>query len=192
MPHPHLTLSPTIVYLGELPHEGRQFIYTEQSAELTPALQDLIGKNAYRVEIEIKPMGNVFSASGTIKSGLDELCSLCAMEFVQPVNETFNEILVIQNRPAEGHQARVNHSSELNLNGPECTELPDDKFVIGDFIHELVALSRPIKPLAKSDCDQSCENYQDAVRKGWLTPPDDKSFKNANPFAGLAKVKLNS
>ena len=192
MPHPHLTLSPTVIYLSELPPEGRRFTYTEQSGELTSALKELIGKNPYRVEIEIKPMGNVFSAVGTVTSGLDELCSLCALEFIQPVKENFNEILVIQNRPTEGHQARVNHSSELNLDGPECTELTDDQFIIGDFIHELVALSRPIKPLGKSNCDQSCENYQDAVRKGWLTPQNDKDFKPESPFSQLAKIKLNS
>ncbi|MGE0764225.1 MAG: YceD family protein [Bdellovibrionales bacterium] len=192
MPHPHLALSPTVIYLNELPQEGRRFVYTEQTGELTPTLKDLIGKNPYRVEIEVKPMGNVFSAEGSIQTGLDELCSLCAIEFIQPVKEKFNEILVIQTSPHEGHQARVNHSSELNLDGPECTELESDSFSVGDYIHELVALSRPIKPLGKSNCDNSCENYQEAVRKGWLTPENNKGFKPENPFSKLAKVKLNS
>ncbi len=191
MAYTHLALNPTVIYLSELPKEGRKYLYTNQTGELQPFLQDLIGKNPYEVELEVKPMGNVFSATGKITTGLDELCSLCALEYVQRISQSFQEILIIQ-KPVKGHQARVNHASELNLEGPECTELESDQFLVGDFIRELVALAKPIKPLGKPNCDETCENYQEAVRKGWLTPPNDKDFKSENPFSKLAKLKLNS
>lgn len=192
MAHPHLTLNPVIINLSEIPLEGRQYTYTHESAELTPSLKEIIGKKPFRVEIQVVPAGNVFQAQGKIETGYDEVCSLCALEFVQPIQEKFNEILVIQKPMMKGHQVRVNHSSELNLDGPECIELENEFFHVGDYVREMIALAQPIKPLGKPNCDQTCENYQEAVRKGWLTPQKDEAFKPESPFSSLAKVKLNS
>jgi uncharacterized metal-binding protein YceD (DUF177 family) len=194
MVYTHLTLQPTVIDLGSIPHAGRQFVYTNVGGELNAVLKDMIGANPYRVEIELKPLGNAYSATGTIESSVDELCSLCAFEFKQAVKERFNEILVVGETPAGhgSHQARVNHSSELNLSGPECTELPNDQFVVGEFIRELIGLSRPIKPLGRPDCDSSCSNYQEALKKGWLTPSNETGFEKESPFAKLRDLKLNS
>lgn len=194
MAYNRLALQPTVIYLRELPNEGRTYIYTNESAELTPFLKDLLGQRPYRVEIEVKPMGNVYSAIGTIEAGLEELCSRCAIDFILPVKERFNEILVVGETPHRGggHQARVNHSSELNADGPECTELPTHEFRVADFVHEIIALSRPIKPMAKPDCDDSCENFQMALQKGWVTTGNSDSFQKTNPFSQLSKLKLNS
>ncbi len=194
MAYNRLALQPTTIHLEELPNEGRTFVYTNESGELTPFLKDLLGQRPYRVEIEVKPMGNVYSATGFIEAGLEELCSRCAIDFILPVKERFNEILVVGETPLEGggHQARVNHSSELNAEGPECTELPSPDFKVADFVHELIALARPIKPMAKADCDDSCENYQTALQKGWITTGNSESFQKTSPFSELSKLKLNS
>ncbi len=191
MAHAHLALNPTIIRLADLPTDGRRYVYTNESAELTPFITDLIGKNPYRVEIEVKPMGNVYSAEGKVQTGLDEICSLCAIDFIQRVDEKFQEILVINDpETPEGHQARVNHSSELNLDGPECTELKSDLFLVGDFIHEIIAINTPMKPLGKPGCDSTCENYQEAVNKGWLQAATEAEPKGPNPFAVLKDLKL--
>jgi uncharacterized metal-binding protein YceD (DUF177 family) len=193
MAHAHLAVSPTVLRLKELPQEGRRYIYTNASGELTPFIADLIGKNPYRVEIEVKPMGNVYMAEGKIETGLDEICSLCALEFVYSVNEKFREILVINDHQSHrDHQARVNHTSELAAGGPECTELDSDLFMVGDFIHELIAISAPMKPLGKPDCDSSCENYKAAVAKGWFGNQGESMTEKQNPFAVLKDLKLRS
>jgi len=192
MAYNRLAIQPTIIHLEDLPSEGRTFVYTQESGELTPFLKDLLGSRPYRVELEVRPMGNVYSATGRIEAGLDELCSRCALGFVYAVNEKFNEILVVGKTPPSGHQARVNHSSELTVDGPECTELPSPDFKVADFIHELIALARPIKPMARPNCDDSCENYQNALKEGWISTGNDESFGKTNPFAELGKLKLNS
>ena len=192
MAHPHLTLNPVIINLSELPLEGRQFTYTQESAELTPTLKEVIGNKPYRVEIRVTPAGNVFQAVGSINTGYEEICSLCAIDFEQPVKEKFNEILVVQSPMVKGQQVRVNHSSELNLDGPECIELESESFHVGEYVREIIALARPIKPLGRANCDQSCENYQEAVRNGWLSPQKEEPFKPESPFSALSKVKLNS
>lgn len=192
MAHKHLSLNPETLHLSEIPKEGKTFTYSHESGELTGHLKDLIGTKPYKVEITVQPMGNVYTATGRIEAGIDELCSLCAMEFIHPVQESFHEILVIQEPDPRGHQAKVNHSSELNTDGPECTELESEEFSVGEFVHQMIALARPIKPLGKSDCNEKCENYQDAVRKGWLTPYNNEGFSKSSPFAELSKIKLNS
>lgn len=193
MAHPHLAINPTVIRLKDLPQEGRRFVYTNESGELTSFIADLIGKNPYRVELEVRPMGNVYMAEGRIQTGLDEICSLCALEFVYAVNEKFKEILVINDsQSSRDHQARVNHSSELTLDGPECTELESDMFLVGDFIHELIAIAAPMRPLGKPDCDTSCENYKEAVRAGWFGNQDETGTEPKNPFAVLKDLKLRS
>lgn len=194
MAYTHLAIQPSVVDLESLPKDGRQYVYTNVGGELNSILKDMIGDNAYRVEIELKPLGNAYSATGTIESSVDELCSLCAYEFKQGIRERFNEILVVGETPAGhgSHQARVNHSSELNMSGPECTELPNSQFAVGEFIRELIGISRPIKPLGRPDCDSNCSNYQEALKKGWLNPSNEKGFEKENPFAKLRDLKLNS
>lgn len=194
MAYKHLSLQPTVIDLATLPASGKSFTYTSAGAELTSTLKDMIGTNEYKVEIELKPLGNAYSASGTIETGLDELCSLCAIEFKQPIKERFNEILVVSETPVGRgeHQARVNHSSELNTAGTDCTELTSSEFEVGEFIRELIGLSRPIKPLGKAGCNETCENYQEAVKKGWLIAGNESPFKPESPFAKLRDLKLNS
>lgn len=193
MSHPKLTIHPTFVSLRELPTEGREFTYTHESGELTETLKDLIGKKSYKVRIELKPMGNVFSATGHIQTGMSLLCSYCALEFDFAIDQDFNEILVVREQlDRSSHSARVNHSSELNLDGPNCIELESDRFNIPEFIHELIAVAEPMKPTGKANCDQSCENYQNAVAKGWLTPENEAAFAKTSAFEALKGLKLNS
>ncbi|MBX7232135.1 MAG: DUF177 domain-containing protein [Bdellovibrionales bacterium] len=191
MAHQHLILNPVVINLKDLPTSGRTFKYNQASGELTSILKELIGSHVYDISISVKPAGNVYLVEGIIETKMDEICSLCALEFVQPLKQSFNEILVVKTkRDFEGQQSRVNHTSELNMEGPECTELESDDFNIGEYIRELIAISKPIKPVASSECGFSCENYQKAIANGWLTP--ENTFKRENPFGILEKLKLNS
>lgn len=194
MANAKLTLNPVSLHLGDLPAEGREFKYSRLSGELNPFLDEfLVGQN-YEIEINIRPEGNVFMVAGRIQAATDDLCALCGFEFVRPIIESFQEILMVRSpRDHEGeHQARVNHSSELALDGPEFTELESDFFHVGEYLRELIAVTAPIKSTPRPDCDSNCENYQEAVRKGWLTQGDDEGFRKTSPFKALAGVKLNS
>src|ERR1700722_3906937 len=106
-------LSPIEINLKDLPAEGRDFNYTDQTKELTEALQDLIGQNPFEVNFRITPMGNAFDLRGTLKTGMDLQCSLCAMDMKYPVQVKLHELLVVQKPLAKGDQlTKTNHAHE--------------------------------------------------------------------------------
>ena len=50
--------APIIVKLKELPPDGQNFVFTNESGELNQRLKDLIGTNNYRAEFSIFPQGD--------------------------------------------------------------------------------------------------------------------------------------
>lgn len=180
----------TLVHLSELPPEGRSYSYSRQSGELDAVLEDLIAANNYDFEMFIKPMGGAFEVSGRMRTTLDLQCSRCALDFKLPIQQDFQELLMIEaQRPRRSHSARTNHSSEGFTDGPFCNVIPSELFDVGEFLHELVAVAEPIKPLAKEGCDKDCENYRDALLQGWLTDPDAPKSGMEGPFAVLQRLK---
>ncbi len=182
--------------LREVYREGRDFFYNQESGELTESLADLVGANPYSVEIHIAPLGNAYEVTGEVKTEMNLLCSRCGIDFKYPVRESFRELLVVsKDLPRQGKEARVNHSSELDPQGPNVTLLTDENFNVGQFAREIIGLAEPVQPLGKPDCDDSCENLQEAYRKGWLKRPGEEEEDNAkshNPFQALKGVKLDS
>lgn len=186
-------LSPIEINLKDLPLEGRDFNYTRESGELSEALRDLIGKNDYEVNFRITPMGNTFDLRGAVKTSLDLECALCAMDLKYTVNQKLHELLVMQKPLNKGEQlAKTNHAHEWESKGPDYILLDSDLFRVGDYIHEVIGLAEPIRPLGKPDCDISCENIPETVKK-WLSN-DQKAAESikTNPFIVLEKIKLKS
>ncbi len=198
---PRAQLSPAIIDLREVPREGSQYSYSQESGELTSAFADIIGSNPYTVDLRINPVGNAYEVSGQVKTSLNLLCSRCGIDFKYPVSESFREILLVTEKmPRQGKEARVNHSSELDPAGPNVTLLEDETFKVGDFVREIIGLAEPVQPLGKPDCDVDCENLQEAYAKGWLTRPgqevegaeDEVGPGRNSPFKVLKGVKLDS
>ena len=64
---------------------------------------------------------------------------------------------------------------------------------MGEFIHEIIAINEPLRPLGSPDCEIACENYNKAIEKGWLQVQDDAdSQEKQSPFSVLKGMKLNS
>jgi uncharacterized metal-binding protein YceD (DUF177 family) len=186
-------LTPTEINLKELPSEGREFVYTDKSEELNEALTDLIGKNPYEVSFTITPMGNTFDLKGSLKSGLDLQCSLCAIDFKFPVNLKLHELLVVQKPLNKGDQlTKNNHAHEWESQGPDYILLESDLFQVADYIHEAIALAEPIRPLGKPDCDLNCENMPETVKKYIAGEEATNPSIRTNPFQVLEKIKLKS
>ncbi|MCC7403814.1 MAG: DUF177 domain-containing protein [Bdellovibrionales bacterium] len=187
---------PTVIVLGEIGEDGRQLSYDSANLAMSQALGDLIGDNPFKIQLFIRPMGNVFEATGQIESSQDLACYRCALDFKHPVRETIREILVIEDeRPRSAKSARVNHSSELDSSGPSVTTLASELFNVADFVHEIIALAEPYQPKAKENCGDDCENLKEAFEKGWLSRAGQEggeSPKSENPFSILKDFKLNS
>jgi uncharacterized metal-binding protein YceD (DUF177 family) len=187
-------LAPIEIHLRDLPPEGRDFVYTRESGELNHALADLIHKNDYRVEFHLMPMGNTFDLRGKLITHLDLECALCALDFKFPIEQKLHELLVVQKPLEKGDQlVKNNHAHEWENKGPDYILLDADVFHVGDYIHELVGLAEPIRPLGKPDCDINCENLSEPVKKylgyGAENAPDPI---RTNPFQVLEKIKLKS
>lgn len=190
-------LMPTEITLTDLPEEGRDFSFDRSSGELDSTLADLLGDNPYRVQCFIKPEGNVFFLTGSYEAEIETLCSRCGIEIKPKIAGQLSEILVIEESPLgrKDSLAKVNHTSDLESRGPEATLLDSAHFSIGDFFHEQMALAIPVQPVGTPDCYTSCENLEDAYRKGWLARPgaapvEDKDFDKHKPFKGLENFKL--
>jgi hypothetical protein len=63
---------------------------------------------------------------------------------------------------------------------------------VGEYLHEMVALAEPMRPLGKPDCDQDCENLAGRERRPWLSYGGERDGKSVmpNPFQILEKIKL--
>ncbi len=192
-------LNPLHINLTQLPPEGQDFIYSSTSGELTPSLKPLIGKNAYTVEFKITPMGNTYDLRGTASAAMDMQCSLCAIDFNYPIIIKLHELLVVSKKQPLGkgdQQVKANHAHEWEAQGPDYIILESESFSIADYIHEMIALAEPLRPLGKPDCDEKCENLKDRVQRDWLIIGEvkDKAADpvKSNPFQVLEKIKLKS
>jgi uncharacterized metal-binding protein YceD (DUF177 family) len=187
-------LNPIEISLKDLPAEGRAFTYTRESGELSGFLEDLIDKNPYEVSFQIMPVGNAFTLQGQLTTGLNLACSLCAIDFKFPVKQKLNELLVVQRPMAKGeHQGKANHAHEWDDSGPDYILLDSGVFNVAEYIHEVIGLAEPMRPLGKPDCDIACENLPENVKK--LLDPElarEQDPIKTNPFRVLEKIKLKS
>ena len=187
---------PLEVCLGEIPEKGRNFSYTDQHSEMRAALKDVVNENPFKIQVLIRPCGNLFEMTGQVETGLDLQCYRCAVDFTHPVREKIHELLVIeQERPRGSQSARVNHSSELNLGAPSVTSLASDILKLGDFFHEIIALAEPIQPKAKENCGEDCKNLAEAYCKGWLSRPGQDLLleeSSHSPFHVLKDLKFKT
>ena len=194
---PMSRLNPLHINLKELPPEGQDFTYSEKSGELTPSLRPLVGTNAYVVQFKIIPMGNTYKLQGTASAAMDLQCSLCAIDFKCPITLKLHELLVVNKKQPLGkndQQIKTNHAHEWETQGPDYIILDSDTFQIADYIHEMIALAEPLKPLGKPNCDENCDNLKDRVQRDWLIIGDVKETDpiKTNPFQVLEKIKLKS
>jgi uncharacterized protein len=187
-------LMPTQVHLKDLPPEGREFIYTRESGELNEQLRDLLAANDFRVSFHLTPVGNAFNLRGELLAQMDMQCALCAIDLKFPVKQKLHELLVVQKPMSKGDQlTKANHAHEWEAEGPDYILLESETFMVGDYIHEVIGLAVPIRPLGRPECDLNCENLSPQVKE-WLIPADQEVHDpvKANPFQILEKFKLKS
>ena len=178
------------IHLKEIPDEGENFSFSRSTGELNKTLEDILGQGDYEIQFSITPVGEAYELKGHFTAEMDLVCSRCAFDFNSKLEEDFHEILVISEElPRNGHMGRTNHSSEGFLQeGPFFNELRSPYFSISNFTHEIMALSEPLNPTGKENCDENCENYQKALAEGWLKKEESATDSRKSPFDVLEQL----
>ena len=128
-----------LIDLKSIDEDGKDYNFDELSDELLGAFSDLIGENtAFKIQIEIRPLGNTFQVMGTVASEYDEVCSKCGYDVSLPLKARINEIVVIEEqrpRNTQVSQSRQNFDSS----SPAVTYINDSCFDLKEFLHEMMA-----------------------------------------------------
>ena len=174
------------IKLNEISEQGENYTFNRDSAELNNDLKDLVGNNAYSINLYIRPLNSRdFSLSGQIETTCNEQCSRCGEDFNLKITKKVNEILIPnqeQDRTSRYAKSSVNvDESEDEISVSEYSKL---QFDLGDFLHEAIALEIPFTP--------HCETCS--------RPENDKAFiydekmgdeVKPSPFQALKGIKLN-
>lgn len=178
------------IHLNEIPDDGRDWQLTRKSGELNKILEDLIQDSPYIAEFTIRPLdAGTYELSGTIKTTHPEDCSRCGLEFKWPVSERFRELLIPEIPPERNSQyAKANHLSDHNDSGPSVAEYQGNTFQMGEYLHEIIALSLPTVPAPPVEKDGKCSTCLVNVR-GKSFGYDEPMEVRESPFAVLRTLK---
>lgn len=186
-------VNPTKIELRDLPADGREFVYNRETGEMNESLKELIQDNPYEVKFRMTPMGNTFDLRGEIATRLDLQCSLCATDYKLPVKQSLHELIVVQKPLHKGdQQTRANHAHELADSGPDYIVLTDEVFDAAEYVHEVIALAEPLRPLCAPEAEDGCANSKERPDRPWLSYGQEERDKGirVNPFQVLEKMKL--
>jgi uncharacterized protein len=181
------------INLKEIPPEGKTYICTQKTKELTESLKDLVGANEYQAEFSIRPLqAGTYELIGFIKTQIPEDCSRCALDFTQPIHERFSELLLpTMDQPRNSKYSKVNHVSDLNSQGPEVTEYKGHHFNAGEYIHGVIGLAVPFNPAPPVDKQGSCTLCKKSLSELKLNYTDPGFEEPQSPFTVLKNLKLN-
>lgn len=184
----------SIIRLSELPPEGRSYNWDRKSGELNLALEDLIQKQDFKVDFEIKPINSRdFMMTGLIQTQAPENCSLCGLDFNLPVKIKIHEILIpFQPQERTSQYSKVNHVSDAPEYGPQSVEYEENEcFNMANYVHEAIGITLPLnpKPAAdeKGDCIMCGVNFE-THNFGFDEPMEVQQPES--PFAVLKNLKL--
>lgn len=184
-----------IIKLFELSENGQDYLWTRETGEVNGVLSDLIQTQDYRAEFSIRPINSKdFIINGEIKTQIPDLCSRCGIDFQFPVQVKFQEILIPpQKQDRSGKYAKVNHISESSEDAPTSSEYSSQgTFDIGEYLHEVVALSLPFNPAPPLDTTEKCLGCGKSAKE-WLIQGDQNDLpieEKTNPFAALKNIKF--
>lgn len=174
------------IRLNEIPEEGRQYLLNRQTSELNLILQDLVGNNAYDVNLYIKPLNSKdFTLDGAVKTQTSEQCSRCGENFAFDINAKLREILI---PPQEQDRTGQYAKSSVNYTGDDESISVSEyskqlQFDLGEFLHEAIAIEVPFNPCCK-ECSKSAD-------KAYIYDEKMGEENKPNPFHALKGIKLN-
>jgi uncharacterized protein len=183
-----------IINLADISSEGATFTLTRRSGELNKILVDILNEQDYTIEFTIRPLDQGFEMVGSAKSKTPELCSRCGIDIEVKIDKNFKELLLPKlQTPAHGeHYSRVNHYSDLHEEDrPSVIEFENLMFNAGEYLHELIGLQIPIKPVGDTSDEGDCVVCGLNVETTNFGYDEAVPVQKNNPFSSLKNIKLN-
>lgn len=174
-----------IVKLNELPDDGQDWVFTPNSQpNLNKQFEPDISTENYKVEVTIKPLGNVYEVKVNYELKFQATCSLCAFEFPLPSSKVVKELVMVNPKG----QSRIDKQKVTSKNWSDelfCTEIDGNSFNLGEFIREVILVEMPVRPLGYGElCDKrQCEPLLN------ISSADKFSSANINEWTGKEKNK---
>lgn len=184
-----------IIRLSDISIEGKEFYFSNETAELNYTLNELLKNTPYVAELKIKALNSKdYELRGTLKTAVPEQCSRCGIDFKFKIDEKFHELMIpkqFQNRTDKYSKSHTIITAD-DENAMSVFEYEDDKFDIGEYLHEVIALASPFNPAPEEDKDGNCSLCLIPIKGKSFSydekmPEDDKK----SPFDVLKKLKLN-
>ena len=182
------------IRLGEIPDEGRSYLFDRESAELNSDIEDLVGKHPYSVDMFIKPIGNAYEMRGTVKTILSEVCSKCGEDFELAIDRKFTEIIFEEEKTDRKSQAvHGNQSVDFLNDGATMLPVRGNVFDAGDYTHEAIALAEPFYPTCGTNgtCLHADEVAEALARLEAEAAAAVESKEKVNPFSALKELELS-
>jgi uncharacterized protein len=181
-----------IVKLRDIPESGKSWDIAKQKDMIKPKLADLIGPLDVSGNVWIQPLPGLegqFELRGQIQGFLPENCSRCDLEFEFPFEEKFQEVLTPKiPMERDSKESRVNHLSDIVDSEVGHVHYQGDVFDLGEYLHELVALSRPFNPAPPCDAQDKCSKCGLSTKEHNFGYEESLPEKES-PFALLQKLK---
>ena len=147
---------------------GKSFLTIDAQPEKLDVQDVVSGK--ITGSLEVNKRGNVIDIKGKIKYTLKLTCSRCLEEFYKEMEEELHLIL-------KKGKERIFREKALTDEDFDTVYIISDIFDISPYLHDVILLSIPLKPLCREDCkglcpicgknlnEGPCEHVQDLVLK---------------------------
>lgn len=182
------------IKLNEIPEDGRSYEFNRKTAELNPALADLIQDEPYDIQFSIKPLNSKdFVLTGTITTRTGETCSRCGDDFKFPVTKKINEILIPKpEMDRTGKYIKSSVSINDDGDGVAVLEYVNSQFDLGDYLHEAIAIDVPFNPMPKTKPNGDCTLCDKPSNHSPVIYDENLGVEKTNPFALLKDLKLKN
>lgn len=180
------------INLKDIPEQGQSWVFNGRTRDLADHLANLIGNAPFEAEIHLKPLSSgTFDLTGRLLASTPEACSRCGDDFRWVIKQSFHELLVpAMFQPRNSSFTRPNHISDLDPNALETTEYENGQFDVGEYFHELIALSVPLVPAPPLDDLDHCSHCRVKVERQ-LFCYDEPMERGPRPFDSLKQLRKN-
>lgn len=174
------------INLEELHQDGQEFSFSLNDNEIAKNLKDLDIKTL-DCHFNLMPAGELYTLNGQLNFEPNMICSKCAFGFSKPITETMNELFYIKTDDLQKSDKRKK-SDSITGNDIFCNELNSKYLIVSEWLREIVVSAIPYSSTGKDNCDDTCDNYQKAIKEGLFTP-ESEAKNSDNPFAALKDLK---